>query len=175
MYSNHLQNFEILSPHSCGVEECIHDYDTDIDNGLTDNEVLRRQKEYGLNVLAEEPPTPLWKLVLEQFDDYLVQILLVSAVLSFVLAFFENGGEDGLTAFVEPFVILLILILNAIVGVWQENNAESALTSLKKMQSEKARCIRNGEVNANLPAEELVPGDIIRVCSLYRSHLVIHW
>ena len=77
---------------------------------------------------------------------------MVSALLSFVLAFFENGGENNVIAFVEPFVILLMLILNAIVGVWQENNAESALNALKKMQSEKARCIRNGVVNPNLSA-----------------------
>ena len=82
----------------------------------------------------------------------MVQILLVSALLSFVLAFFENGGENNVTAFVEPFVILLMLILNAIVGVWQENNAESALNALKKMQSENDRCIRNGVVNPNLSA-----------------------
>lgn len=129
-----------------------------------------RQKQYGLNALAEEPPTPLWKLILEQFDDYLVQILLVSAVISFVLAFFENGGESGITAFVEPFVILLILILNAIVGVWQENNAESSLSALKKMQSEKANVIRNGVSIPTLDATQLVPGDIIRVVVLFSLH-----
>ena len=165
--SHRFQDLKTLSPHSCSVESCLHDYDVNIDNGLTDEEVSKRQSVYGLNALAEEPPTPLWKLILEQFEDYLVQILLVSAVLSFVLAFFENGGESSVTAFVEPFVILLILILNAIVGVWQENNAESALNALKKMQSEKARCIRNGVVNPNLPAEQLVPGDIIRVLLPY--------
>ena len=80
--------------------------------------------------MDEEPPTPLWKLVLEQFEDYLVQLLLLSAVLSFVLEFFENGGETSITAFVEPFVILLILILNAVVGVWQESNASNALVCM---------------------------------------------
>lgn len=100
---------------------------------------------------------------MEQFEDYLVQLLLLSAVLSFVLAFFENGGETSITAFVEPLVILLILILNAVVGVWQESNASNALEALKKMQSEKARCIRNGEMNHELNAIELVPGDIIQV------------
>lgn len=148
------------------AEDCVHQFQTDINRGLTDEEVERRQEKYGRNELAEQPPTPLWKLVLEQFDDYLVQILLVSAVISFVLAFFEDGGEGGLTAFVEPFVILLILVLNAVVGVWQESNANSALTALKKMQSEKASVIRNGASNPNLDASELVPGDIIRVrCS----------
>lgn len=126
---------------------------------------MERQKQYGLNALAEEPPTPLWKLILEQFEDYLVQLLLLSAVLSFVLAFFENGGETSITAFVEPLVILLILILNAVVGIWQESNASNALAALKKMQSERAHCLRNGEMDPSLNASELVPGDIIRVPS----------
>ena len=158
-----VQDFDTLSPHSLSPEECIQQYSTDSSEGLDDQEIERRQKQFGLNTLAEEPPIPLWKLVLEQFDDYLVQILLLSAVLSFVLAFFENGAETGITAFVEPLVILLILILNAVVGVWQESNASNALEALKKMQSEKAHCIRNGELNPELNASELVPGDIIRV------------
>lgn len=103
----------------------------------------------------------MWKLVLEQFDDYLVKILLVSAAFSFVLAIFQNN--EGITAFVEPFVILLILIINAIIGVWQENNAANALRALKEMQSESARCIRDGRMNHSLPASQLVPGDIIQI------------
>ena len=70
----------------------------------------------------------------------------------------------------EPFVILLILILNAIVGVWQENNAESSLSALKKMQSEKANVIRNGISIPTLDATQLVPGDIIRVSTLSSLH-----
>lgn len=85
----------------------------------------------------------------------LLQILLGSAIVSFLLAYF--GGEheeEGLRAFVEPIVIVLILILNAAVGVWQESNAEAALEALKELQSEFARTIRNGKLvsTSEMPA-----------------------
>lgn len=103
-------------------------------------------------------------MVLEQFDDLLVKILLFAAMLSFGLALFEGDHDEGLAAFVEPLVILLILIINATIGVWQESNAENALEKLKEMQSEHARVYRKegGFIN-DLPATELVPGDIVEV------------
>ncbi len=77
---------------------------------------------------------------------YAPQILLGSALLSFVLAYFENHGEEGIRAYIEPLVIILILILNAAVGVWQESNAEAALDALKDLQGETARVIRGGKM-----------------------------
>ena len=80
-----------------------------------------------------------------------------------VLAFFEGDGDEGLQAFVEPFVIMLILVINAIVGVWQEHNAENALDALKEMQTTTTKVLRNGVLVPDVPSSELVPGDVVDV------------
>ena len=73
-------------------------------------------------------------------------MLILAAVVSFLLAYFEEGSaEEGIRAYIEPFVILLILVLNAIVGVWQESNAEAALEALTSLQSEHATVYRHGK------------------------------
>uniref|UniRef100_A0A0E0GTB3 Calcium-transporting ATPase n=1 Tax=Oryza nivara TaxID=4536 RepID=A0A0E0GTB3_ORYNI len=97
--------------------------------------------------------TPFWKLVLKQFDDLLVKILIAAAVISFLLA--RMNGETGLAAFLEPSVIFLILAANAAVGVITETNAEKALEELRAYQADVATVLRN--------ATELVPGDIVEV------------
>jgi len=150
------------SPSQLSVDEVLRKHDVTLDRGLSHSSVLALQKKYGLNELEQEERTPLWKLVLEQFEDKLVQILLFAAMLSFALAFFEED-LTWLEAFVEPGVILLILIINAIVGVWQEANAENALEALKKMQSLYTPCLRDGVWIDRLPCEELVPGDIVQI------------
>lgn len=69
---------------------------------------------------------------MEQFEDTLVQILLAAATISMVIAL-TGDGEEGITAYVEPFVILLILIINGIVAIWQDSNADNALEALKDL------------------------------------------
>jgi Ca2+-transporting ATPase/Ca2+ transporting ATPase len=107
------------------VSEVLDFFGVDPTKGLSDSQVVHHSRLYGRNVLPEEKRTPFWKLVLKQFDDLLVKILIVAAIVSFVLAL--ANGETGLTAFLEPFVILLILAANAAVGVITETNAEKAL------------------------------------------------
>eukprot|EP00435_Cladocopium_sp_Y103_P053392 s466_g17.t1 len=109
-----------------------------------------------------EEKKPLWKLIVAQFEDLLVRILLLSAVVSFFLAYIDGTSEEGITAYVEPLVILLILIANAIVGVWQETNAEKALVALKRLQPDSALVLREGRWQ-QLNAEDLVPGDLVQV------------
>ncbi|KAL1958783.1 hypothetical protein VTO42DRAFT_3902 [Malbranchea cinnamomea] len=141
-------------------EEVLAYFDVDAQRGLSATQVEKNRLKYGSNAIEEEPPTPLWKLVLEQFKDQLVIILLGSAVVSFVLALFEE--EDDWTAFVDPAVILAILILNAIVGVSQESSAEKAIAALQEYSANEAKVLRDGVVQ-RIKAEELVPGDVVTV------------
>ncbi|KAL7590676.1 hypothetical protein Lser_V15G38458 [Lactuca serriola] len=147
------------------TRECEEKYKVDREYGLSDAEVEKRLEIHGLNELEKHEGPSVFRLILDQFNDTLVRILLVAAVISFVLAWYDGdeGGEMEITAFVEPLVIFLILILNAIVGVWQESNAEKALEALKEIQSEHATVIRNGRKVTGLPAKELVPGDIVEL------------
>ncbi|KAH7103830.1 calcium-transporting ATPase [Auriculariales sp. MPI-PUGE-AT-0066] len=129
--------------------------------GLSPAHVAKNVELYGKNELPEEEGTPLWQLVLEQFKDQLVLILLGSAAVSFVLAIFEDSS-DSPTAFVEPLVILLILVANAAVGVIQESKAEAAIDALREFAPDEAKVLRSGRI-LKVHASELVPGDIVSI------------
>lgn len=145
------------------AEDVIRHFGVDMENGLTPSQVSENAKRYGLNELPAEETKPLWVLILEQFDDLLVKILLLAAIISFVLALFEDH-DDQITAFVEPFVILLILIANAVVGVWQERNAESAIEALKEYEPEVAKVVRGDKLGVQrIRANQLVPGDVVEI------------
>lgn len=90
-----------------------------------------------------------------------MQILLGAAIISFIFACLGDG-EEGLTAFVEPFVIMCILVINATVAVWQDSNADNALEALKNLQALECKCLRNGKWET-IEAKFLVPGDIVTV------------
>ncbi|KAK2611132.1 hypothetical protein N8I77_004507 [Diaporthe amygdali] len=143
------------------VDQVLSTLGVQASTGLTDAQVKKLTEKHGKNAIAEEPPTPLWELILEQFKDQLVLILLGSAAVSFVLALFEDEG--GWSAFVDPAVILTILILNAVVGVSQESSAEKAIAALQEYSANEANVIRNDGHVSRVKAEDLVPGDIISV------------
>ncbi|CDS42374.1 calcium transporting atpase [Echinococcus multilocularis] len=149
--------------HCRKIEDVLAFFNVDEETGLSDEQVKRQTEKYGLNELPAEEAKSIWELVVEQFDDLLVKILLLAALISFVLALFEED-DDSITAFVEPFVILLILIANAVVGVWQERNAESAIEALKEYEPEIAKVYRKKHHGIQrIKAVSLVPGDIVEV------------
>ncbi|KAF8626260.1 hypothetical protein AX15_004935 [Amanita polypyramis BW_CC] len=150
------------SPWTRSPTEILAYFGVDSNHGLNEEQVALYAQKYGKNELPEDPPTPLWELILEQFKDQLVLILLASAVISFVLAFFDESETSWGTAFVEPLVILLILVANATVGVVQESSAEQAIDALKEYSPDEGKVIRSGQIK-RIHATDIVPGDIISV------------
>ncbi|KAM3917683.1 sarcoplasmic/endoplasmic reticulum calcium ATPase 1 [Leptodactylus fuscus] len=149
--------------HTKTTEECLAYFGVNENSGLSPDQVKKNFDKFGPNELPAEEGKSLWELVAEQFEDLLVRILLLAAVISFVLAWFEEG-EETITAFVEPFVILLILIANAVVGVWQERNAEDAIEALKEYEPEMGKVYRSDRKSVQrIKAREIVPGDIVEV------------
>ncbi|XP_043942467.1 sarcoplasmic/endoplasmic reticulum calcium ATPase 1 isoform X1 [Protopterus annectens] len=149
--------------HTKTVEECLAYFGVNENTGLSPEQVKKNFDKFGPNELPAEEGKSLWELVVEQFEDLLVRILLLAACISFVLAWFEEG-EETVTAFVEPFVILLILIANAVVGVWQERNAEDAIEALKEYEPEMGKVYRTDRKSVQrIKAREIVPGDICEI------------
>jgi len=150
------------------VREVLASYNVTVEKGLTTQQVEEATAKYGLNELRQADKTPLWKLVLEQFEDPLVITLLGAMLISLgtnLHDYYYPHGDDApgfWEGFVEPSVILFILIFNALVGVWQEANAENALEALKRLQADKAVVIRNG-TQSDVDAVNLVPGDILQL------------
>ncbi|XP_040272004.1 sarcoplasmic/endoplasmic reticulum calcium ATPase 2 isoform X1 [Bufo bufo] len=149
--------------HTKTVEEVLAHFNVNESTGLGLEQVKKQKERWGPNELPAEEGKTLWELVIEQFEDLLVRILLLAACISFVLAWFEEG-EETITAFVEPFVILLILVANAIVGVWQERNAENAIEALKEYEPEMGKIYRQDRKSVQrIKARDIVPGDIVEV------------
>ena len=131
---------------------------SDLTIGLTESQVLEKRAQHGENKLKEKKKKTTLQRFAEQFKDVMILILIVAAVISFVIACVEGEPKE----FFEPVLILLIVILNAIMGVMQESKAEKALDALKSLSAPHARVIRDGEEKV-IDAVELVPGDIIRL------------
>ena len=156
--------------HAKETEVVLTDLATDAKLGLTSNEVAARQEKYGPNKLQEKKKKTMLERFIDQFKDPMIIILLVAAAVSLGLTIYniviayQSGDaahiKEALLELFEPFLILAIVILNAIMGIVQESKAEKALEALKNMSAPHARVIRDGEEKI-INASELVVGDII--------------
>lgn len=131
------------------VDQTVSELNTGIESGLTEAEVGRRQEQYGKNVLPKGEGQSLLQLIISQFSDLLVIVLIIATLISFFL------GEVN-----DALVIMVIVVLNAALGTYQEFQAEKALEALGAMQVPLVRVRRDGEVH-QISAEELVPGDLV--------------
>ncbi len=139
-------------------ESVLENFNTDEKRGLTESEVEKLKEKYGLNKLNEKKKKTTMQRFLDQFKDVMILILIAAAIVSLVVICVEkNWGE-----LFEPALIVLIVILNAVMGVYQEGKAEKALDALKNMSAPHARVIRDGKEKI-IDAKDLVPGDIIRL------------
>lgn len=127
----------------------------DLQNGLSEKEASLRLEKYGMNKLDEKKKTSNIIRFLQQFNDFMVIVLIAAAVMSFGISFYR--GEND---FLDPIIILFIVVLNAILGLMQENKAEKALEALKKMSVPTSKVIRDGKL-IHINTENLVPGDLI--------------
>jgi len=135
--------------HSQSIEEVAKQLKTELDNGLSSAEAAGRLAQIGHNELRERPPVPFWKKVVAQLNSFVVILLIVASIVSALL------GDT-----IEAVVIMLIVVLNAILGVVQESRAEAALAALKKMAAPDANVVRDGH-RQRIPARDLVPGDVV--------------
>lgn len=142
--------------HYSPLEELARTLATDLDVGLDDMRVHELQSLFGKNRLNEKKKNTLLCKFLDQFKDVMILILILAAFISFVIALYDYE----MSGFFEPALIILIVVLNAIMGMLQESKAEKALDALKKLSAPRARVLRNGK-EATIDADQLVPGDII--------------
>lgn len=144
--------------HDKTKEEVLNSLGSDVERGLTGEQVVSQREKHGENKLREKKKKTMLQRFLDQFKDVMILILIAAAIVSFAIVCIErNWGE-----LFEPALIVLIVILNAVMGVMQESKAEKALDALKSMSAPHARVIRDGK-EMIIDASELVPGDIIRL------------
>ncbi len=135
--------------HALSSDQILKQLATPPESGLTSEEAAKRLEAYGLNQLTEAPGVTFWQMLIDQFNNFVVILLIVAAIISALL------GDMA-----EAAAILAIVILNATLGVVQERRAEQALAALKKLATPEAQVVRDGQ-RQSVSSMKLVPGDIV--------------
>ncbi len=134
--------------------DVLQKFEVNPEDGLTEDEVIKRVEKYGLNKLTQKKQKSLLSIFLEQFKSSMVVILLIAAIISGVIGIMEGEG------LVETFVILAILVLNAIIGTVEERKAQTSLEALNNMSTPHSKVLRNGQIE-EIESTAIVPGDIV--------------
>ena len=136
------------------VQEVEQALETDIKNGLTSDKAEVKRSVHGLNEIVSKNKKSVWKMLLEQFTDFMIIILIIAAIISGVVGSMNGEG------FTDSIIILVIVVLNAIIGVVQEVKAQKSLETLKNLSAPHCKVIRDGKVQ-DMESRYLVPGDVV--------------
>ncbi len=151
---------DVFPSHAKSIEETGEHFQTDLKNGLSEEEAKRRLEEYGKNKLEEGKKDPFIIKFLKQFIEPMVIVLLIAAVISLVIFFVNLAMGKKSDEWIDAIVIIAIVIINALIGSIQEQKAEQSLDALKKLASPMCTVKRDGK-NVNIKSEDIVPGDLV--------------
>ncbi len=157
-------DLKTIHAHSIDYEEVAKKMNTSVETGLTENEAQKRLEEYGRNELIKEKRKTALQIFISQFKDFLIYLLFFAIFISIIIGIYESitTGEPWPSEYIDAIVIAAILIVNAILGFYQEYSAEKSLESLKKLAPHFAKVRRDGRV-IEVGVEDVVPGDIILI------------
>ena len=130
-------------------------------HGLSSAEAAERLQKNGKNLLKQEEKRSLWRKFLDSITDPMILMLLGAALVQVIVTILETRGSFTIGSFTDVFVILAVVIINAIMSLVQENKAEAAMSALMEMTADTSKVIRDGEVML-IKSEDLVVGDIVR-------------
>ena len=136
------------------IKEVENELQTDLNRGLNQKQVQEKRQKYGLNELQGKKKESILKKFLAQFQDFSIIVLIIAAVVSGVVGVSQGEG------FTDTIIILIVVLLNAVIGVVQESKAEKSLEALKKLSEHASKVIRDGKEQV-IPSRELVPGDLV--------------
>lgn len=135
--------------------EVVRKLNTDLNTGLREEQAIKIREKSGENKLIESKKESIFVKFIKQFNDFMIIILIIAALISAVMAYVEGTGD-----YLDSIIIIFIVVLNAIMGVVQEAKAEKSLEALKKMSAPTAKVKRDGVIK-EIPSTEVVPGDYI--------------
>ena len=141
--------------HSMSLDEVLRKLRSNINYGLSEEEAQKRLLKFGKNKLQEGKKTSFFIKFIKQFNDFMIIILILSSIISAGISYFEHTND-----YIDSIIIIVIVILNALMGVVQESKAEKSIEALQKLSSPHAKVKRNGEIKT-IASEDVVPGDII--------------